>query len=66
MERASQRKIALGKGGQAIKAIGAASRAELEEILGRRVHLFLHVKVRENWAEERARYEAIGLDFDEG
>jgi GTP-binding protein Era len=64
VERESQRKIALGKDGQTIKAIGMAARKELEDILGRRVHLFLHVKVRENWTEERARFDAIGLDFD--
>jgi GTP-binding protein Era len=64
VERDSQRKIALGKGGSAIKAIGTAAREELEGILERRVHLFLHVKVRETWGEERARYDAIGLDFD--
>ena len=64
--RESQRKIALGKGGGAIKAIGTAAREELQEILGRRVHLFLHVKVRETWAEDRDRYTALGLDFDAG
>jgi GTP-binding protein Era len=64
VERDSQRKIALGKGGAAIKSIGTAAREELEKIFERRVHLFLHVKVRETWGEERARYEAIGLDFD--
>jgi GTP-binding protein Era len=64
VERESQRKIALGKDGQTIKAIGSAARKELEEMLGRRVHLFLHVKVREGWDEDRARYSALGLDFD--
>jgi GTP-binding protein Era len=47
-----------------VKAIGAASRKELEEMLGHRVHLFLTVKVRENWSEERARYNAMGLDWE--
>jgi GTP-binding protein Era len=64
VERESQRKIALGKGGAVIKTIGTAAREDLEAMLDRRVHLFLHVKVRETWGEERARYEAIGLDFD--
>ncbi|MGE0045464.1 MAG: GTPase Era [Hyphomonadaceae bacterium] len=62
--RESQRKIAIGEKGQTVKAIGEAARKELEANLGRRVHLFLHVKVRENWSEERARYAALGLDFD--
>jgi GTPase len=62
--RESQRKIVLGKGGAAIKAIGQSARIDMEKEFGRRVHLFLHVKVRENWGEERARYDALGLDFD--
>lgn len=62
--RESQRKIVLGKGGQSIKAIGAAAREELEELLERRVHLFLHVKVREEWAEQKQAYTSWGLDFD--
>ncbi len=60
----SQKPIVLGKGGQTIKAIGASSRAELSEWLGRKVHLFLFVKVRENWMEDRARYDIQGLEFD--
>lgn len=60
----SQKPIVLGKGGQTIKAIGAASRKDLSEWLGRKVHLFLFVKVRENWMEDRARYEEFGLEFD--
>jgi GTP-binding protein Era len=63
VEREGQRKIMLGKGGQAIKAIGAAARRELEEILEARVHLFLFVKVRENWSEDPERYREMGLDF---
>ncbi len=63
VQRESQRKIALGKGGQAIKAIGQAAREELEQALGRRVHLFLHVKVREGWVDDRARFQALGLDW---
>lgn len=62
--RESQRKIVIGEKGQTIKAIGQAARKSLEETLGRRVHLFLHVKVREGWSEERARYAALGLDYD--
>jgi GTP-binding protein Era len=64
VERESQRPILLGRGGRQIKAIGAAARTELEELLERRVHLFLHVKVREDWAERRGAYTEIGLDFD--
>ncbi len=62
--RDSQKKIAIGEGGAVVKAIGAAARKELEHALERRVHLFLNVKVRENWAEERARFEAMGLDWE--
>jgi GTP-binding protein Era len=63
IERESQRKIVLGKGGQTIKAIGEAARREIAEIAGAKVHLFLHVKVREHWAEEPERYRAMGLEF---
>ncbi|MXO58412.1 GTPase Era [Altererythrobacter salegens] len=61
--RDTQRAIVLGKGGSRIKAIGEAARKELSEILGQKVHLFLHVKVDENWAESREIYEEIGLDW---
>ena len=61
--RDSQKGIVLGKGGQTLKAIGAAAREELMEIWGLKVHLFLHVKLRENWAEEPARYREMGLDI---
>ena len=64
VQRPSQRAIVLGEGGQRIKTIGARARAELERMLDRRVHLFLFVKVRENWAEDRQRYSALGLDYD--
>jgi GTPase len=64
VRRASQRAIALGQGGQKIKAIGAKARAELETLLGRRVHLFLFVKVRDNWIEDPERYAALGLDYN--
>jgi GTPase len=65
VQRAGQKAIVLGKGGTQIKLIGQAARAELERVLGRRVHLFLFVRVTENWPEDRAHYEAIGLDFAE-
>ena len=63
VERESQRKIVLGKGGATIKSIGADSRKELTEIVGVPVHLFLFVKVRENWSEDPDRYREMGLDF---
>ncbi len=61
--RESQRKIVLGKGGQAIKAIGAAARREIAEIAEAKVHLFLFVKVREGWGDDPERYRAMGLEF---
>ena len=64
VERDSQKPIVLGKGGKQIKAIGASARTELEELLERRVHLFIHVKVRDDWSEKRGHYSEIGLDFD--
>jgi GTP-binding protein Era len=64
VQRPSQRAIMLGEGGQRIKAIGARARAQLERMLERRVHLFLFVKVRENWVEDRERYRALGLEYD--
>lgn len=64
VERASQRAIVLGESGRRIKAIGARARVELEAMLGRRVHLFLFVKVRQNWGEDRERFAALGLDYD--
>jgi GTP-binding protein Era len=63
VERESQRKIVLGKGGATIKAIGADSRKELAEITGQPVHLFLFVKVRENWGDDPNRYREMGLEF---
>lgn len=63
ISRDSQKPIVLGKRGARIKAIGEAARKELSEILGVPVHLFLHVKVDENWAESREIYEEIGLDW---
>jgi GTPase len=63
VERESQRKIVLGKGGATIKSIGAASREEIAEILEVPVHLFLFVKVRENWGDDPDRYRQMGLEF---
>ncbi|MEE2692762.1 MAG: GTPase Era [Pseudomonadota bacterium] len=60
--REGQKGIVLGKGGQTLKAIGAAAREELTALLGEPAHLFLHVKVREGWADEAARLRALGLD----
>ena len=65
VERDSQKGIVLGKGGAQIKKLGAAARAELEEQLGRRIHLFLHVKVKPDWAEDRAVYRDMGLGWVE-
>ena len=61
--KASQKPIVLGKGGSKIKAIGEAARSELAEVLGVKVHLFLHVKVSEKWDEDKEVYEEIGLDW---
>ncbi|WP_428512555.1 GTPase Era [Roseovarius sp.] len=58
--------IVLGKKGETIKAVSQAARTELEEFLGRRVHLFTQVKVRPNWLEEAERYSEMGLDFKDG
>jgi GTP-binding protein Era len=63
VERESQRKIVLGKGGATIKSIGAESRKEIAEITGVPVHLFLFVKVRENWGDDPDRYREMGLEF---
>jgi GTP-binding protein Era len=63
VERDSQKAIVLGHKGARIKEIGASSRLELEELLGRRVHLFLFVKVRENWGDDPERYRDWGLDY---
>ncbi len=63
VERESQRKIVLGKGGATIKSIGAAARKELAEIVGHPVHLFLFVKVREDWGDDPDRYREMGLEF---
>jgi GTP-binding protein Era len=63
VERDSQKQIVLGAKGQTIKAIGAAARREIGEILEQKVHLFLFVKVRENWGDDPERYREMGLEF---
>jgi GTP-binding protein Era len=63
IERDSQKAIVLGKGGSKLKAIGAAAREAIGEHLGRKVHLFLHVKVAPRWSEDKGLYEDIGLDW---
>lgn len=64
--REGHKGIVLGKGGETIKAISQAARAELAEFMGREVHLFLQVKVRPNWLEEAERYSEMGLEFKDG
>ncbi len=66
VERDSQKKIVLGKNGRTIKSIGSEARAELRELLGHDVHLFLFVKVRERWGQDPERYRVMGLDFPRG
>jgi GTP-binding protein Era len=63
VERESQRKIMLGKGGHTIKAIGADARKEIAGVVEKPVHLFLFVKVREGWGDDPARYREMGLEF---
>ena len=63
--RPTQRAIVLGKGGERIRQIGEAARTELAALLGRKVHLFLHVKVKPDWEEDRSLYQEIGLDWVE-
>ena len=65
IERDSQKAIIVGKGGSRLKAIGQASREAISEHLGRKVHLFLHVKVNPKWDEDRSLYKDIGLDWSE-
>lgn len=65
VSRESQRAIVLGKGGSRIKQLGQAAREELGTQLGRKVHLFLHVKVKPDWAEDRGVYRDMGLDWVE-
>jgi GTP-binding protein Era len=63
VERESQKGIVLGKGGRTVKDIGVAAREELQELFDCKVHLFIQVKVRKNWSNERAHYREMGLDF---
>ena len=63
VQRDGQKSIVLGKGGQTIKIIGELARKEMEDLFGHRVHLFLFVKVREDWAENREHYREIGLEY---
>lgn len=65
VERPTQRAIVLGKGGQRIREIGSRARAELSQILGHTVHLYLHVKVKPGWDEDRSIYRDMGLDWVE-
>lgn len=65
VERDSQKKIVLGKNGATIRAIGQSAREEMAGILEQKVHLFLFVKVRENWGDDPERYREIGLEFPE-
>lgn len=64
IQRDSQKAIVLGKGGRQIKAVGRAAREELGALFGRRVHLFLHVKVRPDWIDDPERYRDLGLDYN--
>ncbi len=66
VEREGQRKIFLGEGGRTIKAIGSAARTEIAEIAETKVHLFLFVKVRENWENDPERYREMGLEYPKG
>ncbi|MEM7216482.1 MAG: GTPase Era [Pseudomonadota bacterium] len=63
VERKSQKKIVIGKNGATIRAISMAARKELEELTEQKVHLFLFVKVRENWGDDPDRYREMGLEF---
>jgi GTP-binding protein Era len=65
VERESQKAIVVGKGGSRLKAIGSAAREAISEHLGRKVHLYLHVKVNPKWGEDKGLYEDIGLDWSE-
>ena len=65
VERDTQKAIVIGKNGRSLKEIGRMAREELEELLDRRVHLFIFVKVRKNWSDDKERYENMGLDWVE-
>jgi GTP-binding protein Era len=64
--REGHKKIVIGEGGRTIKAIGSAARKDISEAAEQKVHLFLFVKVRENWADDPARYREMGLEFPKG
>lgn len=66
VSRAGHKGIVLGKGGETIKAVSRAAREEIAEFMGRKVHLFLRVALRENWLDEAERYNEMGLDFRDG
>ena len=61
--RESHKKIVIGKGGQAIKAVSTAARREIADIVGKPVHLFVFVKVREKWTDDPERYRQMGIEF---
>ncbi|MAU41675.1 MAG: GTPase Era [Kordiimonas sp.] len=63
VQRDTQKRIVIGKQGQSLKIIGQMAREEMEQSFGRKVHLFLFVKVRQNWIDDRERYQEIGLDY---
>ncbi|MCF8475173.1 MAG: GTPase Era [Emcibacter sp.] len=65
VERDTQKAIVIGKDGRSLKEIGKMAREEMEELFGRRVHLFIFVKVRKNWSDDKERYENMGLDWVE-
>ncbi|MCC3860663.1 GTPase Era [Pseudemcibacter aquimaris] len=65
VERDSQKKIVIGKGGQGLKVIGKMAREELEELLDRKVHLFIFVKVRKGWGDDKERYQNMGLEWSD-
>jgi len=65
VERDSQKAIVIGKGGSRLRTIGEKARTEISEHLGRKVHLFLHVKVNPRWGEDRTLYEDIGLEWSD-
>ena len=66
VSRDGHKGIVLGKKGETVKAVSKAAREELEDFLGRRIHLFLQVKVRPNWLDEAERYSEMGLDLKDG
>jgi GTP-binding protein Era len=64
VERDSQKAIVVGKGGSRVKEVREGAQRELQQMMERKVHLFLFVKVRENWADDPERFRALGLDWD--